>query len=152
MTRFVGYVGIVRRAAILSAMLCCGCQRYVDLVAAPSAGDARLTLVERGSGVSYGAIGSAVRQVEGRIRSTSDSSIEIYVTAVTRQLGFEEPWTGELVSIPRQDVTRIEAKTVSVPRTLVTIGGLIAGGIAARGAINGGESTSSGVKKPGGGN
>jgi hypothetical protein len=115
-------------------------------------GDARLTLSDRGASASYGAIGSGVRQVEGKIQSVDDTTIAIAVTEVTRQMGFDETWPGATVSIPRRDITRIESKQLSMPRTLVTVGGLIAGSLAVSSAINGGEGTSTGLKKSGGGN
>jgi hypothetical protein len=145
---------IVHAASCAALILCCACQHYIDLgtgTPVPS-GDARLTLSDHGSSVSYGAIGSGVRQVEGNIESVADTSIAIAVTSVVRQNGFEETWPGATVSIPRRDVTKIEAKRVSVPRTFVAVGGLVAGSIALSGAISNGEGTSTGLKKPGSGN
>jgi hypothetical protein len=144
----------VHAARIAALLLCCGCQHYIDLgaVAPVPGGTARLTLSDHGGSVPYGAIGSSVRQVEGKIESVGDTSIAIAVTSVVRQTGFEETWPGATVSIARGDVTKIEAKRVSVPRTFVTVGGLIAGTIAVSGAISNGEGTSTSLKKPGSGN
>lgn len=145
---------IVHAGRIATLLFCCGCQHYIDLGAAapvPS-GSARLTLSDRGGSVSYGAIGSGVRQVEGRIESVADTAIAIAVTSVVRESGFEETWPGATVSIPRRDVTKIEAKRLSVPRTFAAVGGIIAGSLAVSGAISNGEGTSSGLKKPGSGN
>jgi hypothetical protein len=139
---------------IAALLLCCGCKHYIDVgsTAPAPAGDARLTLSDRGSSVTYGAIGSGVRQVEGKIQSVDDSTIAIAVTSVVRQMGFNETWPGATVTIPRRDVTRIESRKLSMPRTLATLGGFIAGSIAVGSAINGGEGTSSGLKKQGSGN
>jgi hypothetical protein len=143
-----------RASRLATLLICCGCQHYIDIGAgAPKpGGEARLTLSDRGASVSYGAIGSGVRQVEGRIQSADDTTIAIAVTFVTRQMGFDETWPGATVSIPRRDVTRIESKQLSMTRTLATLGGLIAGSVAVSSAINGGEGTSSGLKKSGNGN
>ncbi len=147
--------GTIERASRIAALLlCCGCQHYIDTGSGSPVptGDARLTLSDHGSSVAYGAIGSGVRQVEGKIESVDDSTIAIAVTGVARQMGFNETWPGATVRIARSDVTRIESRKLSMPRTLVTIGGFIAGGLAVTSAINGGESTSSGLKKSGSGN
>jgi|KBSMisStaDraftv2_1062788.scaffolds.fasta_scaffold1327629_1 hypothetical protein len=145
---------ILRASRIGVLLVCCACQHYIDMGAAAPvpAGDARLTLSDHGSSVQYGAIGSGVRQVEGKIQSVDDSTIAIAVTGVARQMGFNETWPGATVKIARSDVTRVESRKLSMPRTLVTIGGFIAGGLAVTSAINGGESTSSGLKKSGNGN
>lgn len=145
---------IERVCRVVALLLCCGCQHYIDLGSAPPApaGDARLTLSEHGGSISYGAIGSGLRQVEGRIQSVNDTAIAIAVTKVVRQMGFDETWPGATVSIARRDVTRIESRKLSVPRTLVTIGGLIAGTVAVGGAIASGEGTGTGIKKQGSGN
>ncbi|HEY4732906.1 MAG TPA: hypothetical protein VIH53_00015 [Gemmatimonadaceae bacterium] len=144
----------VQAGRIAALLLCCGCQHYIDLgPAAPvPTGTARLTLSDHGSALSYGAIGASVRQVEGKITSFDDTVIAIAATSVVRQNGFEETWPGATVSIPRRDVTRIESKSLSVPRTFAALGGLIAGSIAVSGAISNGEATSSSLKKPGSGN
>lgn len=145
---------LVHAARLASLLLCCGCQHYIDVGAAapvPS-GTARLTLSDHGSSISYGAIGSSVRQLEGKIESVGDTSIAIAVTSVVRQSGFEETWPGATVSILRSDVTKIEAKRLSVPRTFVAVGGILAGSLAVSGAISNGEGTSVSLKKPGTGN
>jgi len=146
---------MLSRATRLAALLiCCGCQHYIDLGAgAPvPGGDARLTLSDHGTAVSYGAIGSGVRQMEGKIQSVDDTAIAIAVTSVIRQLGYDETWPGATVSVPRRDVTRIESRQLSMSRTLATLGGFIAGTLAVSSAITGGEGTSSGLKKGGNGN
>lgn len=145
----------VNRTLWIAALLGCGaCQRYVELGSVPSAleGDVRLTLLDDRSGISYGAIGSSVRQVEGTVLSASDSAISLSVTDVTRANGFDESWPGETVTIPRQDVAAVEGKRLSFPRTLATIGAVVAGSFVARGAINGAEGSGSGVRKPNGSN
>ena len=147
----VVFARVVRVAAIIAV---CGCSRYVELgnVAPKPGGDIRVTLSMRAFDVAYGPIGSAVRQLEGNMLSADDSAIVMSVTGVTRTTGFDEAWLGQQVTVARSNVTSIEAKKLSVPRTLGTIGAVLAGSFFAHGAISGGEGTSSGVRKPGGGN
>jgi hypothetical protein len=111
-----------------------------------------LTVSDETASVQYGAIGSNVRQVEGKIISANDSAISLSVTSVQRRTGFGESWNGETVSIPRSSIVMLEGRQLSVSRTLASAAAIVAGSFAARGAINGGEGTAGGVKKPGGGN
>ncbi|MDQ6689931.1 MAG: hypothetical protein M3Z18_05435 [Gemmatimonadota bacterium] len=135
-------------------VLCGGCANYVLVSDAPSTAsrDVRLTLSENAAGTSFGPIGSSVRQVEGTVVAANDSAISIAVANVVRRTGSDESWSGELVSIPRRSISSMEAKRFSFSRTLATVGAVVAGGLIARTAIGGGESTGSGAKKPGGGN
>ena len=154
MVKIMSPTAILRATRIAALLVCGACQHYIDVGAAAPvpAADARLTLSDHGSSVQYGAIGSGVRQVEGKIEWVDDSTIAIAVTGVVRQMGFNEIWPGATVKIARADVTRLESRKLSMPRTLVTLGGFIAGGLAVTSAINGGEGTASGLKKSGNGN
>jgi hypothetical protein len=144
----------VRLALSAVLLVVCGCQRYVELGNSPAVtrGDVRLTVSDETASVQYGSVGSNVRQIEGKVISANDSAITLSVTRVQRRTGFGESWNGESVSVPRRAVVMLEKREVSVSRTLATFGAVVAGSFAARGAINGGEGTGSGVKKPGGGN
>ena len=145
---------LVRRALSTTLLVVCGCQRYVELGNSPALtrGDVRLTVSDETASVQYGAIGSNVQQVEGSIISATDSAVTLSVTSVTRRTGLAENWAGESVAIPRRAITVVEARQLSFPRTLATLGAMVAGGFVARGAMSGGDGNSSGVKKPGGGN
>jgi len=147
---FLGWLRVARVAAVIAGI---GCSRYVELgtVSPVPGGDARLTLSMRSSETGYGPIGSAVRQIEGKIISLSDSTIDMAVTGVTRVTGFSESWSGQKVSVARSNITSIEAKKLSMPRTLGTLGAFVAAGFVAHGAM-GGEGTSTGVGKPNPGN
>ena len=144
----------VRRALSGILLVVCGCQRYVELGNSPAVtrGDVRLTVSDETASVQYGAIGSNVRQVEGKVISATDSAITLSVTSVQRRTGFGETWNGESVSIPRSSIVMVEGRQLSLSRTIATVGAVVAGSFAARGAIGGGEGTGSNVKKPGGGN
>ena len=144
----------VRRALSAVLLVVCGCQRYVELGNSPAdtRGDVRLTVSDETASVQYGAIGSNVRQVEGKVISANDSAVIVAVTSVQRRTGFGESWNGESVSIPRRSIVMLEGRQISFSRTLATVGAVVAGSFAARGAMAGGEGTAGGVKKPGGGN
>ena len=144
----------VRRALSGILLVVCGCQRYVELGTSPAVtrGDVRLTVSDETASVQYGAIGSNVRLVEGKIISASDSAVTLAVTSVLRRTGFGENWNGESVTIPRRSITMVEGRRLSLSRTFATVGAVVAGSFAARGALGAGEGTAGGVRKPGGGN
>ena len=130
------------------------CQRYVEVPAAPRSptGAVRITLTEDAASMPLGPIGSSVRQVEGRVLSVTDSAVSLSVSQVMRRTGFQEQWQGETVSLPRRTISVLEKQEFSVRRTFATVGAIIAGSFLTRGLINGGESTGTPGRKPGGGN
>jgi len=140
---------------LLGLLLATGaCQQYVELgVPTPVANtDVRLTLSDSGGNAAYGPLGSSLRQIEGRATSVSDSSIRMLVTGVTRKTGYDESWGGDPVAVPRSYIVSVEKRTLSVPRTLATVGAVIAGSFFLGSALNHGETTSGTINKPGGHN
>ncbi|MGH7652959.1 MAG: hypothetical protein ACREMS_14110 [Gemmatimonadaceae bacterium] len=133
---------------------CVSCQRYVALDAAPvSVGtDVRVNLDADAAGISFSRIGSRVQQVEGRVVGMSDSSLAIGVTTVTRLNGLEDAWSGDTVVFQRSQIQGVEEKRISASRTLLSVGGLVVGGIVAHAGLRGGTSTVAGQPPGGGGN
>ena len=143
-----------RVVPIAVVSLSAGCQRYVEVQQRPRqpAGDVRLTLTGDATYAQRAPLGSNILTLEGRILSVNDSALTLSVTQLTRRAGASESWRGETVAIPRRDVASLQRQTLSVPRTLATVGAMIAGSIAVRRGMNTGESTGSRTPKPGGGN
>jgi len=140
---------------LLALLLAAGaCQQYVELgVPAPPANmDVRLTLSDSGGNAAYGPLGSSLRQIEGRTTAVNDSSVRMLVTGVTRKTGYDESWGGDPVAVPRSYIVSVEKRKLSVPRTLATIGAVIAGSYFVGSALNHGETTSGTINKPGGHN
>ncbi|MGH7604595.1 MAG: hypothetical protein ACRENK_11440 [Gemmatimonadaceae bacterium] len=144
----------MKRFTILALLASVSCQRYVALQAAPvSAGsDVRVNLAADAGAISFSRIGSGVRQVEGRVVGTSDSTLMIGVAGVTRLNGLEEAWNGDTVIFQRSEIQGVEEKRISASRTLLSLGGLVAGGIVAHAGLRGGTSTVAGQPPTGGGN
>ena len=143
-----------RLLVIGAVVVCSGCQRYVAVQQSPRqpAGDVRITLTDDATYVQRTPLGSNIRQLEGRVLQVNDSSVAIAVTELTRRAGLSESWHGETVVVPRRDVALLEKQTLSVPRTLATVGAMLAGSFAVRRGLNTGESTNTRTPKPGGGN
>jgi len=114
--------------------------------------DVRLTLSDSGGNAAYGPLGSSLRQIEGRTTAVNDSSVRMLVTGVTRKTGYDESWGGDPVAVPRSYIVSVEKRKLSVPRTLATIGAVIAGSYFVGSALNHGETTSGTINKPGGHN
>src|SRR5437773_302941 len=68
----------------------------------------RLTLTEASQTESVGHLGSRVRTVEGQVRSADDSSITLAVNEVSRTASDNERVQGELVTIPRRNVSAMD--------------------------------------------
>ncbi|HEY0527560.1 MAG TPA: hypothetical protein VGD02_01930 [Gemmatimonadaceae bacterium] len=144
----------MRAMIVVAAAACMACQRYVEVAAAPvpPTGDIRLVLSENVASEALGPVGTGVSRIAGNVLGTTDSTINLAVSQLTRRSGYEESWQGETVLVPRRGVLRFERKQISMPRTLATVGAFVAGSFLARGMIGGGENTPNGTRKPGGGN
>ncbi len=84
----------------------------------------RLTLTEAAQTESFGRLGSRLRTVEGQVRSADDSSITIAVNEVGRTFSDNERVQGELVTIPRRDVSGMDLRRVDFLRSVLIAGSL----------------------------
>lgn len=143
----------MRSITVVAGLLLVACQQYVEVTPAPipASGQVRLTLGDDATPLQLDPVGSGVKRIEGKVVGATDSTIGLAVSWLTRRSGYEESWQGETVWIPRRSVIGLEKKKLSVPRTLFTLGAMVAGSFAARGMINGGDATASGSHKSGGG-
>jgi hypothetical protein len=107
------------------------CYRYTpvtDLVPAQGA-VVRLDLSETGTAQLGSVLGRNATAVEGTVLSRTDTSFLLSVSA-TRQRN-EQPltWAGEQVTVPRQAVQAIEARSLNKKKTLLLAGVAILGAI-----------------------
>jgi hypothetical protein len=144
----------MRGFAMLLLTACVSCQRYVALGAAPATvgTDVRVNLTADAAEISFPRIGSRVQQVEGRVVAVSDSNLAIDVTGVTRLNGLEDAWRGDTVVFERAEIRGVEEKRMSTSRTLLSVGGLVIGGIVAHAGLRGGAGTGAGQPPVGRGN
>ena len=71
-------------------------------------------------------IGPGVRVIEGRLTAVSDVSVTVDVTTIRVVSGGELPLAGVVVTIPRQHIERLETERVSVRRSALLAGGVLA--------------------------
>jgi hypothetical protein len=145
---------MMRKSAFVALIGCLGCQEYVTLGVAPSmlGSDVRVSVDPNASAVSFSAIGSHVKRAEGKVLRQTDSTLTIGVTEVTRLNGLEDAWQGDTVDFARSNIVGVEQRRVSTPRTLLSLGSLVAGGILAHSGLQGSRNVIVGQPPPGGGN
>lgn len=129
------------------------CQRYVPLELAPAVGkDVRVSLNDGAATTSFASIGSRIRQAEGRVLTTTDSTLAIGVTGVKRINGLEDGWNGDTVVFRRSEIRGVEQRRISRSRTFLSLGALLIGGIVAHEGLKGGNKVVVGNPPPRGGN
>jgi hypothetical protein len=138
---------------VVALLPCVACQRYVPLELAPAAGkDVRVSLNEAAATTSFAPIGSRIRQAEGRVLTTTDSTLAIGVTGVRRTNGLEDGWNGDTVVFHRSEIRGVEQRRISRSRTFLSLGALLIGGIVAHEGLKGGDRVVVGQPPPHGGN
>ncbi len=124
--------GVMRKFAALvtaaSFLLACSSYTPIPVTQATPGGSIRLTISESASGESFGLLGSQVRAIDGDVRSVDDSVITIAASEVTRTSGDDERVHGEILTIPRRDISSVDRKHLAVVRSLL-LTGLIVGGV-----------------------
>ena len=97
------------------------CSTYAptSLAVAPASGTVRFALTDAARSQSFGALGSQVTSVEGKVRSTSDSSVTIAVSEIGRVSADNQAYRGEMITIPTRYIGRAEQKRTQVGRSLL---------------------------------
>jgi hypothetical protein len=120
-------------------VLLAACYRYAPLTdLAPVDGAVvRLDLSDAGTARMGSVLGRNAIAVEGTILSRTDSSFLISVSA-TRQRD-EQPltWAGERVTVPRDAVQTIEARSLNKKKTLLVAGAAVLGAIGLKLIVSG---------------
>ena len=93
-------------------------------------------------------IGPGVRVIEGRLNAVSDEAVTVDVVTIRMLNGGELALAGVTVTIPRRHVERLETERVSVRRSALLAGGVIAAIVVSSRAFDltnrGGSETASG--------
>jgi hypothetical protein len=137
----------VRTALVsVSFLATASCTTYTPIHGIETApgNNIRVRLSDKGSVDLVQTIGPRARQLEGRLKQVTDSSMVISVRRVTREGGGEDTYDGQDISIPSQDMETAEASRTSVPRSILAAGGILASAfLVAKGAgdISGGSSS-----------
>lgn len=135
----------MRRTLSAVLVLLCGCTVYTPVATNTGLDGQPVRLVLNQSGVRAlePALGAATSEVEGRVQETTDSSVVLLVSGVTRNSGTAEPWNGERAEVPLRDIASVATRRTSFARSAL-LAGVIGGGVFLVGrSFGGGNATGS---------
>ncbi|MGZ9245112.1 MAG: hypothetical protein ACXW61_04850 [Gemmatirosa sp.] len=136
-------------ALLLATTPAAGCRSYAPVRPDGAAGRVvRVRLTPEGGSALAPTIGPRGTALEGTLIAADDSSVTMDVRAVTRASGDDEQWPGERVRVERRAVAGVDAVRMSVKRSALLAGGVVAALWLLRGALGGGEGV---ARLPGGG-
>jgi hypothetical protein len=116
----------------------------IDRNAARTAAEARIDLTERGTLELSPRIGAGVVSVDGRVRTVTDSTVEVALVQTVTRIGDSQQWMGEPLVIPLGYVTGFRRRQPSTKRSLLLGGSILAGVLGAGAAFGIGNSGSGG--------
>jgi hypothetical protein len=93
---------------------------YPEAANAPLAGrDVMLTLTDSGAVVLARQLGPSTEALGGQLAADSGAAFVVLVRTVRSRAGYETPWRGERVVVPRVLVSQVEERRFSRARTTV---------------------------------
>ncbi|MBC7790944.1 MAG: hypothetical protein H7Z74_13440 [Anaerolineae bacterium] len=127
-------------AIVLVACLAQGCYAYIPVsTASPAVGaNVRATLTDSGTAALSGYLGARIASVDGRLQSSTDSSLTLAVAVVRSRTADESFWKGERITLRRDLIATVEQRRLSRPRTALSLGGALAV-IATAAVVSGGK-------------
>jgi hypothetical protein len=129
------------RAALAGAMLLpsvSGCYTVKPITGADLAvgGQLVLELTDRGRAELANLLGPGVEQIQGRLTAQTDSAYTLRVYRVEYLSGQHQIWTGETVSLNRDQVGRLGERRISSSRSWLAAGVVTAGAAAFVGLVS----------------
>jgi len=85
----------------------------------------RVTLTDAGADSLARYLGPGVQRVDGKLISSTDSSVALSVSSVAMRSGQEQYWKGESISIPRYALATVQQRKINKPRSLLLGGALV---------------------------
>jgi hypothetical protein len=133
---------------ISTSFFMAACTAYTPIhgVEATPGNDVRLRLTDKGAVDLAPRIGLRARQLEGKLRQVSDSSMVVSVRRVVREDQGQDTYDVLEITIPSQDIETAETSKTSVPRSILAAGSILASAfLVAKGAgdLSGGGSSRS---------
>ncbi len=136
--------------SLATSTTACAVYTPLDRDAARSVGEARIDLTERGTLELSPRIGAGVVSVDGRVRTLTDSTVEVALVQTVTRSGDSQQWLGEPLVIPLGYVNRFLRRQPSTKRSLLLGAGVLAGVVLAGAAFAIGSSGSGGNTGGGG--
>jgi hypothetical protein len=96
-----------------------GCYSYarVDSTSAPVGAEVATEITDRGRVALADSLGPSPRRLEGRLVSSSDSSITLALTAVRSLRGERTNWTGERITLQRSSFDGLSQRQLNKGRS-----------------------------------
>jgi hypothetical protein len=116
----------------------------VPITEVPPGREVRVELTSEGAVRLGGSIGARARYLLGRAEGAGPEGLLLAVSTLARDDGNEEWLNGTLVTIPAQEIARVESRRIDRPRTAAAALAVIAGTVVASRAVSGGTSGSRG--------
>ncbi len=129
-------------ACILGATMACQSYSTVALSAVPVGADVQVALTDSGSSAVAAGVGRHAQQLDGKVTQSDATGITLSVSELTRTGGTTELGEGRLVSVPADAIATIRVQSLSVSRTLLTAGAIVAASLAVGRSLGGGSGTS----------
>ena len=124
--RLPGLVGIAS-AAVLTA----GCYTYTDVqtgTSMPADTFVRVELTDVGTTNVTKAIGPYVLMLDGPLETSGSNGVSMRITSLRRRGEGETRWTGDQITLAREDIRYIHQRSLSRGRTIAAATGFIGGG------------------------
>jgi hypothetical protein len=137
--------------ALLLVPQLAGCFQYVGVPATgrPAGADVAVSITDRGREVMTPLVGANVRRINGRVVSSTDTSLVLAVTSVDHLRGEPDRWGGENVAVPRDFISTVGERRLSRGRTAIVMGVAAAAvAMASRIAIEGFGTGNGGGERP----
>lgn len=121
-------------ALAIAAAPAIGCYEYhtAPVGEIRPAQDVHVELTPAGSASLASTIGPNATTLDGHVLVVDSNRFRLALTQIARSSGPEEFLKNEPIDVPRSSATTITVRSVDRPRTLLAIGGLVAGIIVAR--------------------
>jgi len=108
-----------------------GCYQQRPVPGPTTPGTTLIVLLnDRGRAEVAPSVGPEVDRLEGRVLSTTDSTVTLAMRASRTFGGVETAWTGERVEFRRSGARAFEQRALSRRRTVLTVGAMIVGLVA----------------------
>ena len=126
------------RFLAFASLLLCGCYVTVPIdQPSPATGtNVQVELTDGGSLSLAQYLGPNVTGVDGRLVTANDTSLALSVSEVSLRSGDSQFWKGEQVALPRNAIATIRQKKLSMWRSGLLAGALLAA-VASVGAVSG---------------
>jgi hypothetical protein len=117
-----------KKTIALVVLITTGCYTVEPLMTAtpPAGTDLVLTLTDKGSTDMAAVVGPRSSGISGKYLGETADSLYLSVSAVAQQNGNEQFWQGERIAVPRSAVATMRERKLSVAKSALAVGAVVA--------------------------